>query len=200
MDYCLICEQYLEQKSSWNILFGDKSKDIICKTCSNSFHKADIITESQFIRSIHCMYHYKEAMKQYIYQYKFLQDVALAQVFVKDFQRALRGKRHIVPIPMHEQRKRMRTFAHVEQFLQYAKIDYDNILIKQDDIVMGEKSRVERLAMKPLFKLHEDANVQKTAYTLVDDIYTTGTTLQQAAKVLLEAGATSIEAITLIRA
>lgn len=200
MGHCLICEHYIELKSSWNRLFGSKSKDIICKTCSNSFEKADIITESHDLYSIYSMYHYNEAMKQYIYQYKFLQDIALAEVFSKDFQLALQRKEHIIPIPMFHEHQKKRTFSHVEQFLRCANISYENILIKTDPIIMGEKNKKERLAMKPLFQLHEGAKVYPTVYTLVDDLYTTGTTLRQAAKVLLDAGATSVEAITLIRA
>jgi len=42
--------------------------------------------------------------------------------------------------------------------------------------------------------------VQSGTYIVIDDIYTTGTTLLHAATVLKEAGATRVEAVTLIRA
>lgn len=200
MGNCLLCEEYLEQKSSWRTLLGYKPKDIICKTCLNSFKKADILTETPYLDSVYSLYQYNEAMKRFIYQYKFLQDLALAPVFAEDLQKTLKEKHNIIPIPMHEARERERTFAHVEQLLICAKIDYEQLLVKQDESRMGEKSRAERLTMQPLFKLDPSAHVEHVTYTLVDDIYTTGATLQQAAKVLLEAGAASVEAITLIRA
>lgn len=197
---CLLCEQFIAQSASWYKLLGYQTTSCICKTCTHAFERADIVSTSESLHSIYSSYHYNEAMKQYIYQYKFLQDIALAEVFVKDFQEVLKGHRHIVPIPMHENRKKQRTFSHVEQFLKCAKISYEDVLVKTEDVVMGEKSKEERLAMKSLFQLAQDVQIHATNYTLVDDLYTTGATLQQAANILLEAGATSVEAVTLIRA
>ena len=65
---------------------------------------------------------------------------------------------------------------------------------------MGEKSKQQRLAMEPLFTIKPETTIQPGTYILVDDIYTTGTTLRHAATVLKEAGATRVEAVTLIRA
>lgn len=65
---------------------------------------------------------------------------------------------------------------------------------------MGEKSKAQRLAMKPLFAIKEGTTIQPTTYILVDDIYTTGTTLRHAATILKKAGAERVEALTLIRA
>lgn len=65
---------------------------------------------------------------------------------------------------------------------------------------MGEKSKAERLAMAPLFTLKPETTVQPGTYIVIDDIYTTGTTLRHAATVLKEAGAARVEAVTLIRA
>lgn len=65
---------------------------------------------------------------------------------------------------------------------------------------MGEKTKAQRQAMKPLFSIKEETIIRPSTYILVDDIYTTGTTLRHAATVLKQAGATRVEALTLIRA
>ena len=49
-------------------------------------------------------------------------------------------------------------------------------------------------------RLKPETTIQPGTYILVDDIYTTGTTLRHAATVLKEAGATRVEAVTFIRA
>ena len=54
--------------------------------------------------------------------------------------------------------------------------------------------------MRSLFSIKPGCDIQNTTYILVDDIYTTGTTLRHAAAVLKEAGAGRVEAVTLIRA
>nr|WP_285851934.1 phosphoribosyltransferase family protein [Sporosarcina luteola] len=140
-------------------------------------------------------------MREYLHQYKFLQDVALAGVFANELRSELARKDAIVvPIPMHPQKKIERTFAHVEEMLASARIPFKDLLIKTNTEVMGEKTREERLSMRNLFAIKPGSTIHNTTYILVDDIYTTGTTLRHAASVLKEAGAKRVEAITLIRA
>ena len=101
---------------------------------------------------------------------------------------------------MHPEKKIQRTFAHVDELLKSARIPFTHLLEKTGTEAMGEKSKAERLAMEPLFTLKPGTTLQPGTYILVDDIYTTGTTLRHAATVLKEAGATRVEAVTLIRA
>lgn len=54
------------------------------------------------------------------------------------------------------------------------------------------------MATKRLFRLNGEQVPKQLV--LVDDLYTTGTTMRQAAKTLQEAGAESIRILTLIRA
>ena len=112
----------------------------------------------------------------------------------------LKGNATIVPIPMHPEKRIQRTFAHVDELLKSARIPFTHLLEKIDTEAMGEKSKAERLAMEPLFTLKARNYNSTRTYILVDDIYTTGTTLRHAATVLKEAGATRVEAVTLIRA
>ncbi|KXH84186.1 hypothetical protein AU377_05160 [Sporosarcina sp. HYO08] len=139
-------------------------------------------------------------MREFLHQYKFLQDVALADVFSKELRSYLRKEGTIVPIPMHLEKKRERTFAHVDELLKSAGISYSHLLEKTGTEVMGEKTKEQRLSMAPLFRLKENIEKIDGIYILVDDIYTTGTTLRHAAALLKEAGATRVEAVTLIRA
>lgn len=164
------------------------------------FKHADTINEATTLDGLISLYAYNEAMRDYLHQFKFLQDVALADVFANELRTVLKSKVNIVPIPMHPNKRVTRTFAHVEELLKSAQIPYINILEKIDEESMGEKSKQERLAMSPLFKLKQGTVIKPETYLLIDDIYTTGTTLHHAARLLKEAGATKVEAVTLIRA
>lgn len=200
MRICVLCEANFSTQPSWQSLLGIEKQKIICESCSKTFERADIVNKTSYLSSITSLYAYNEAMQSYLHQFKFLQDIALAAVFQEELRAVLLKKKNIVPIPVHPDKRMARTFGQVEALLQYAQIPYDQKLEKKDDVVMSGKTREERLAIKALFQLHPNVQIQAKTYTLVDDIYTTGTTLNQAAKILLQAGAKRVEAVTLIRA
>ena len=196
---CLLCDKDLSTKPSWKSLMALEDETYICQECSSSFKESNQKEDTSFIK-VTSLYEYNGAMRDYLHQYKFLQDIALAKVFSHELHNALKSKVNIIPIPMHPKRKVMRTFSHVEELLNCARISYSDVLEKKDDETMGEKSKKERLALSPLFKLQPNAVIKNELYTLIDDIYTTGTTLRHAATVLIDAGAKEVEALTLIRA
>ena len=89
-------------------------------------------------------------MREYLHQYKFLQDVALSGVFATELRNELKRKNGIiVPIPMHPDKKIERTFSHVDELLHAANIPFEDVLIKTNTEVMGEKTREERLIDTP---------------------------------------------------
>ncbi|WP_249937878.1 ComF family protein [Niallia circulans] len=62
-----------------------------------------------------------------------------------------------------------------------------------------KKTRKQRLQIENIFKIEQKEAVIAQDIVLVDDIYTTGATLRNAAKVLKEAGAKSITSFTIAR-
>lgn len=200
MNSCLLCETLIAEQPSWKALLSLEKQTEICQDCSKKFQRADIKEEDIFLDRLTSLYSYNEAMREYLHQFKFLQDVALASVFANELRVNLKGTATIVPIPMHPEKRIGRTFAHVDELLKSGGIPFTHLLVKTGSELMGEKSKAERLAMAPLFTLKPGTTVQAGTYIVIDDIYTTGTTLRHAATVLKEAGATRVEAVTLIRA
>ncbi|MBO1910118.1 ComF family protein [Microvirga sp. 3-52] len=173
---------------------------VVCLECFSRFKRSNQKFEDTLLKNITALYEYNDAMRDYLHQYKFLQDIALANVFKNELRDVVKSKVNIIPIPMHPKRKVARTFSHVEELLKCARISYSDVLEKKDDETMGEKSKKERLAISPLFNLKSNAIIEYEPYLIIDDIYTTGTTLRHAAALLIEAGAKEVEAVTLIRA
>lgn len=193
--YCYLCSLVLSQQMTWRKLLLKSFPEVICEKCRNKFDMTTVKEQSEDV----ALFTYNEAMKTYLHQYKFLQDVALAKVFSAIIHRTLsRQNVIIVPIPMHPKRECERTFAHVDELLKEADLPFVHILDKITTERQGAKSLQERLATPQLFRLKENVIVKPEHYMLVDDIRTTGITLSQAKQILLHNGAKKVSTFTLI--
>lgn len=216
---CYLCDNRLNLNPSWRDLFFLDKPETICRSCRDAFESiyngcricaapgAELCHEcahwetTEFGAVIHsgkCLYAYNPAMKEFLHQFKFLQDVILAEVFADELAAALKKTRAVaVPIPMNPLKLKARTFAQVDSMLQAGGVEYVHLLQKSEE-VQGEKTKQERMETRGLFTWNGNAVPKKIV--LVDDMYTTGTTLRLAAKVLKDAGAEDITFIALIRA
>lgn len=204
---CLLCGSSFISGPSWKRLFLVELERAACDRCFRKFEKSTSpIDFSDFkgtmyegaVDSVTSLYTYNEPMKSFLHQYKFLQDVALAQIFAEELQLLFRKKEGIiVPIPMHPEKLLLRTFAQVDELLKGASIPFQHLLTKMTKKEQGKKSKMERLKAESLFEVK--GKVEGKNYILFDDIYTTGTTIHHAAQKLKETGAQRVDAITLIK-
>ncbi|MFF5993802.1 ComF family protein [Lysinibacillus sp. KU-BSD001] len=189
--HCLLCGTLLTEQISWLTLI-QTFPTTICTKCEAKFEPYTN-TEPDH----RALYTYNEVMKDYLHRYKFMHDVVLAKVFQKQLHNVLRNeKRMIIPIPMHPEKLVDRTFSPIDELLIAAKLPYEHVLEKTTTTSQSTKSREERLNTPQLFRIK--GHVKHTDYVIFDDIYTTGTTMNHAKKALLEAGAKSVTAVTLI--
>ena len=204
---CLICSASFLEIASWRKLLLINSPQLVCEKCLNKFEKAEeknwrnewlgTIYEGT-LDSVTSIYSYNDWMKQVYQQYKFQLDVELANIFRADFLPLLKVKEKIVPIPLHPDMLVARTFSQVDELLIAANVSYHHVLNKTLNHSQVGKSKKERVSSELLFTVTQD--VQKQHILLIDDLYTTGTTLHHAAYVLKKAGAITVNALTLIRA
>ncbi|HSJ37901.1 MAG TPA: ComF family protein [Planococcus sp. (in: firmicutes)] len=216
---CYLCGNKLEANPSWRDLFFLDKPETVCRSCREAFEPivngcrmcgaagADFCSECShwettefgaMIDSGKCLYAYNPAMKEYLHQFKFLQDAVLAEVFSDELAKAVKKTKAVaVPIPMNPLNLKSRTFAQVDSILEFGGVDFQHLLSKNEEI-QGEKTREERLKTRGLFTLNGNPIPKKIV--LIDDMYTTGTTLRLAAKLLKEAGAKEVGFIALIRA
>lgn len=192
---CLLCDRELQQSIGWKELLLKTLPQTICPRCEQRFQHI----EQQQEEGIVSLFHYNEAMKDYLHRYKFLHDILLAKVFNKILHEHLKNEsRHIIPIPMHPENLRLRTFAHIDELLKAANIPFAHHLTKLSKEQQSLKTREERLQTPQLFEVINPAAIKDKSLLAVDDIYTTGTTLNHAKKALLEAGAKTVDGFTLI--
>lgn len=111
----------------------------------------------------------------------------------------------VVPVPLHALRRREREFNQAEilarELGRRQKWPVWNILRRDRyTITQTHFDRQRRMQnLRDAFSLRQNAAVQGKHLLLVDDVLTTGSTLDECARVLLEAGAHSVRALTVAR-
>lgn len=120
----------------------------------------------------------------------------------------LRGRTFsvIVPVPLHPARRRERGFNQAEVLArilsEHMKVPVQPALKRvRYTTTQTALERVDRIEnLRDAFRLRRNAAVRDCAVLLVDDILTTGSTLSECARVLRQAGARSVHAVTAARA
>lgn len=204
---CLTCSSPFLERASWQKLLLIKPLEVLCVKCRSKFEKAqNRAFETEWtgtiydgaLDSLQSFYLYNDWMKQVYQQYKFHLDVDLATIFIENFLGLKQVPESVVPIPLHPEMLRTRTFSQVDELLLAANVPFTHVLEKTLNRSQVGKSKKDRISSELIFKV--TGNVHNQDILLVDDLYTTGTTLHHAAYVLKKAGARSVKAITLIRA
>lgn len=111
----------------------------------------------------------------------------------------------LVPIPMHRDKKRERGWNQAELLAreiskQIPDLNYAPILVKSKNSKRQTevRTREERLGnIKDTFYLRDEEKVDGKDIILIDDVTTTGATLNEARTVLRKAGAREVHAFTL---
>jgi ComF family protein len=112
----------------------------------------------------------------------------------------------IIPVPLHSARLRERGFnqAHFLARILSEEIDaplsaaLQRVRYTRTQTAFDRTERMENL--RDAFRLRKKVSVRDLQVLLVDDILTTGSTLNECARVLREAGARSVHAVTVARA
>ncbi|MGD7052999.1 ComF family protein [Sutcliffiella horikoshii] len=172
--------------------------------CSDCFRWEEDPSTAGLLQQNRSVYHYNEHMKEVLARYKFRGDAVLVQVFRKTFRQTFEatwGKDLpiLVPIPLSTDRKYERGF---NQSLLLAELLFGNpeeLLSKTNSEKQSKKARKERMERENTFFVPDPEKVKGKSILLIDDIYTTGTTVRMAAKVLKDAGAKDISSYTLVR-
>nr|WP_100401652.1 ComF family protein [Bacillus sp. FJAT-42315] len=144
---------------------------------------------------------YNEPMKEWVARFKYRGDYVLARSFATDICRAIQTLDYdeATVIPLSDERLQERGFNQAKALATEAGIDVTEMLGRVHTEKQSKKSRIERINTEQVFRLIEKNDCYNKKILIFDDIYTTGATLRQAAKLLKEAGAKEIYGFTLIR-
>jgi ComF family protein len=139
-------------------------------------------------------------LKETIARYKFRGDYIMAKAFAPFIREELKNLKFdcLAPIPLSPERLYERGFNQSAVLIQEAGYKAAEMLKRIHSEKQSKKSRLERIHHNQVFELL-NFNIENKVILLIDDIYTTGSTLYHAAKVLKTGGAASVSSLTLAR-
>jgi competence protein ComFC len=147
------------------------------------------------------LYEYNDFLREFIGRFKFRGDYILAKYFNASLNKAVKELKYdlLVPIPLSEERLYERGFNQSEALIIETGLTPTFLLKRTHTEKQSKKSRRERIHLEDIFKFVEEGDVVGKKVVLVDDIYTTGSTIMHAGKILKQHGASDILSITVAR-
>ena len=202
-DRCTECSRSLEDLrvfSSCPMCSRKQVDNSLCLDCQNWKR---IYPERTFHHK--SLFHYDGIVKEWLIQFKYLKDYRLKNFLRPELQEELlkdSQKKTLVPIPISQTSFHTRGFNQITEILDDASIPYLDLLqYSKEGKKQSEKSKKERMESEQCFAVDlEVINLlSNTKVVLIDDVYTTGRTLNHACDAILSHNKVKIETWTLAR-
>ena len=202
---CGICGQICEQD--------------ICEKCKDKIEKIivckkDIYNEKNFFYDEHMyLFNYKNDIRSKIIEYKFNEKPymykAFAQIFINnekicDF---LKSYDIIIPVPIHKKRNNLRGYNQSELIAKEISKEIQNLSIENNVLykykntnpqsLLNKNERIQNA--KNAYQIKNEQIIKNKKIIIFDDIYTTGSTVNECARVLKQAGAKKIGILTIAK-
>lgn len=199
---CSLCSSSLEFIHDRRCLkcgkgLDDDYKEMLCPDCiekSYSFHTA------------YSSFYYKGGGKELIHKLKYEGEKDAAKILAKYMARTVMEEKLkgdiIAPVPIHDSKLDIRGFNQSfligEYLSRYISLPLWDCLIRtkktKDQYNLDKIQR--KLNVNGAFSINLLYNVINKRVLLIDDIYTTGSTVEECSKVLLKAGASRVYVVT----
>jgi ComF family protein len=201
--HCLGCNKQLDALNEYRLC-----SQCIASIKPNAMPPFELETSSVMAYSA-CVY--EGTLKELVHSFKYKGKIALVNIFAKFMIDHIKDNPEIkdvdivTAVPLHKTRLREREFNQsliiANGIAKKFNLSVKNILektIKTD--YQNELPRSERLTnLKNAFALCAAADIEEKRILLIDDVITTGATLNECANVLLSGGAKSVTCFTLAR-
>ena len=147
------------------------------------------------------LYEY-ETVKEALYQFKGCGDIELAPVFF-DYARPILSRRfrsyQIVPAPSSQSHDEARGFNQVVEMCRCLNLPILPILEKTAESKQSDLSAKERKQVGKILALKERGKIKGKRILLVDDVYTTGSTISACLRLLAQEGPKTIKVFVMAK-
>ena len=187
-NYCMKCGKPI-----------DNAEQELCHDCDTKGHEFDV-GRAVFL--------YNKPMKKAMYRFKYLNRREYAEVFAQKIVEHLREQivkwevETIVPIPLHKEKLRQRGY---NQAALVARKVGEELGIPVDEKILARERKTgaqkslnnlqRKNNLKNAFKIRQN-DVQLKKVLLIDDIFTTGSTMDAASEALKKSGVKSVYCVS----
>lgn len=218
--YCEICAQKLQGEKYICQKCLKKVKYINANTCSLCGKELTLQVEAlckdckdtkRYFKEARAIGRYEGVLKDYLHLLKYYHKPYLEILFpdiIKDYAKWIKDYQfdYIIPIPLHPKRLRERGYNQAELLAKYLSKAYkikfykNNLKRKKETLPQVGLNEKERLRnVKNSFIVKHKERVKDKNILLIDDVYTTGATVNECSKELKESGAKKVVVLTLAR-
>ena len=193
------------------------SKEELCKKCEIELKniakiKIDNYKNKNFTKHLY-IFKYEGIIKERLINFKFNEKPYIYKAFVnfiiknKKICRFLKSYDIIIPVPIHYNRKVTRGYnqsaliaKQIAKFLNNIKYEDKVLLKKVNNKPQSTKNKEERKNnVIGVYYTKDEYKICNKKILLLDDIYTTGNTVNECCKMLKKAGAKEVDVITIAK-
>lgn len=196
---------------------GKINKNSLCKKCNLRVDKEfnpffDCSIKDKYFNTLICFFKYEGFIRKVLLDFKFrdkaflyktIVKMILKQEFIFEF---LNTYDTIIPIPISKKRRYQRGYNQSEliakEIANFINIEYkDNCLVKVKNIIEQSKLNKEqrRLNIQDAYLLKNERDLKDKKLILLDDIYTTGSTVNEVSRNLVKVEPKSICVLTIAK-
>lgn len=192
---CKICFKPINEVNFHTIFNKDTA---ICHDCLLALQPKF----NEFIfEGIKCMniYYYNEKIQEILYQFKGCKDYELKNIFFDYYKNYLNLKFRgyvKIPAPSSKEGDEERGFNHVVEMFSFLKCKdlrciHKTKQVKQADLTTKEREQISN------FLVIDDVDLSNKKILLVDDVFTTGSTMRAMINLVKDKGAKEIKILTM---
>lgn len=182
---------------------ADSVPDHLCGRClldEFHFHKARSVA---FYGGL-----LRDMLHKFKYHGKLNLEAVLSRILTENFPDELDAADVIIPVPLYIDRLRSREYNQSAilgmNLAKYLRVSFDPFTLKRtrdtEPQVEMKNDAERRKNVKRAFAVTNPDKIRKKSVLLIDDVFTTGSTINECAGALLKAGASKVQIVTLMRA
>ena len=198
MKHCKICFKEIKINDICRLF----NKDIcVCQECQKQLNPQFIYFDVDGYKAL-ALYDYSEFIKKQIYLFKGCFDYEMKDVFLNLFIKEIKlsySGYTIVPIPSYKEDDEIRGFNHVIEVFKQTGLEINEIIEKTDHFKQAEHSANKRKEIKKYLRLISNEPLAKKKVLIVDDIYTTGSTMKAAINLVERLNPKTIKVLVLAK-